>query len=134
MTTNKRQRAAVLKKRDRYILLLERERRRLYRAQWNAPLIELEKHRQQGWFRELRLTADALCRKDAPDSIRMLDAMNRRQFSWCREFMHQIGCSKKWVPMKFYLRSNYFEGRFSYLLVDRELSDFLKWEEVEDEN
>jgi hypothetical protein len=84
---------------DRELRGLERERRRLRRATWEAPLIELEKPYQRGWIRFFALTARGKRRPDAAKLHEALQFVQRVQFSRSRDFCHYSGKSKRRVPL-----------------------------------
>lgn len=98
MRIHRRLRAASLKKRDKYILALNRERKRLRMAQWHAPLIKLEQPRQQGWLRTFVFRDDILRRKDADTLVRILQSINVCQYSRRMDFT-QRDEFKRWLPM-----------------------------------
>lgn len=81
--SNRRERGESVEKRDKELLALDRERRRLRRVVCDAPLVPLEKPFQRGWTRRFVLTDQAKRRPDFEDLCALLPVIERRQF--CRD-------------------------------------------------
>jgi hypothetical protein len=90
--------------RDKGLLALERERNRLYKAKWNAPLIPVEKPYQAGWERKFILRDDAARRAEAPIWKQILAKFNLPIFSRDKRFLdhegHEIVQQFKVLPKK----------------------------------
>lgn len=77
--------------RDKHLLRLDRERRRLWKAQGDAPAIPLEHPYQRGWLKTYILAERVLQRPDAAVFPAMLRAVNREVYSRNRTFVDHLG-------------------------------------------
>ena len=80
-------------KRDKGLLRLDRELRRLYHAQWNAPIIPLEHPYQRGWIKFYVVRKDALHHPKAEVFKAVLTEVNQHVHSLNREFVRRNGDS-----------------------------------------
>lgn len=85
---------------DKALLRIMKERSRLLRAKWNAPLVELEEPFQRGWVRFFVLSTRAKHRRDSKKLETLLKFLNYKQFSRRLDFCVRQGKSKKWIPMR----------------------------------
>lgn len=91
-------------RRDKELLALERERNRLWKAKWSAPLVPIEKPYQAGWERQFTLRDDASRRSEAPAWKQILAKFNLPLFSRDKKFIdhegHEIIQQFKVLPKK----------------------------------
>lgn len=77
--------------RDKRLLRLERELKRLRHAQGNSPIIPLEHPYQRGWAKTFVLRKDAWHHPEAVVFHAVLAAVNQRVLSRNREFIYRNG-------------------------------------------
>ncbi|MDF1660017.1 MAG: hypothetical protein P1U58_20555 [Verrucomicrobiales bacterium] len=85
---------------EKALLHLVEERQKLSRVLWGAPLVELEKPYQRGWYREFELTDAAKRRKDADRLEELLTLVNRVECCRHGKFLCYDQDFKKRVPKK----------------------------------
>ncbi len=85
---------------DKAILHLAEERQKLNRVLWEAPLVDLEKPYQRGWYREFELTEAAKRRKDVDHLEKLLTLVNRVECCRHGKFLCYDPELKKRVPRK----------------------------------
>lgn len=78
-------------RRDKQFLRLEREFTRLSRAQWNAPIVPLERAYQRGWTKSYVLRADAKRHPEARIFSEILPFVNQQVHAARRDFAHGNG-------------------------------------------
>jgi len=76
---------------DKRLLRLDRERRRLWQAQREAPVIPLERPYQRGWTKSYILTAAVRRRPDVAVFAAILRAVNQRVYARTRAFVDRRG-------------------------------------------
>lgn len=76
-------RGRAMATRDKQLLSLHREYRKLLDIKHSAPLLELDEPYQRGWVRFFRLREDASHRKDVDKLLEILDKIN--VFQYCRK-------------------------------------------------
>lgn len=90
---------------DKVILHLAGERQKLSRVLWDAPLVDLEKPYQRGWYREFELSESAKRRKDADRLVELLEFVKRVEVCRRGKFLHYDLDLRKEVPKKHGLKS-----------------------------
>jgi hypothetical protein len=77
--------------RDKKLIALARELKRLRHAQWSAPIVPLEKPYQRGWTKTFILTPDVARRYEVTHFRTVLAAINQVVRSRNREFLSERG-------------------------------------------
>lgn len=94
--------------RDKRLLALEREVNRLYRAQYHAPVIPLERPYQRGWVKSYVLEERVRRRLDAPMFEAILRAVNQRVYCRDRNFVnrqaHPVVLRPRVIPVREWLK------------------------------
>lgn len=68
------------------VLRIDKERRRLWKATWEAPLIPLEKPYQRGWIRWFEWSPEAMRRKDFGVMKNVMDLIQVEEWSIRHDF------------------------------------------------
>jgi hypothetical protein len=89
---------------EKALLQMEKERQTLCRALWNAPLVDLEKPYQRGWYREFELTEKARRRSDVAALEELLTFANNVQCCRKGKFLRFDPDSGREVPRRHQLR------------------------------
>ncbi|MEM6279996.1 MAG: hypothetical protein AAF733_10990 [Verrucomicrobiota bacterium] len=89
---------------EKAVLATAEEQRRLRRAIWTAPLVDLEKPYQRGWYREFELTKEARRRDDATQLEDLLCYVNKVHCCRTGKFLKYDREKKRDVPRPHSLR------------------------------
>jgi hypothetical protein len=122
--------------RDKRLLVLEREAKRLRHAQDHAPVIPLEHPYQRGWEKFYVLEERVAKRPDAADFRAMLALINRRVYSRTRDFVNRCGHvtvlrpriipEREWMKLAWPARRQRFFGYGHWRLDDQPWTS-IKW-------
>ncbi|MEM1441551.1 MAG: hypothetical protein AAGF67_04380 [Verrucomicrobiota bacterium] len=89
---------------EKTLLATAEEQRRLSRALWTAPLVDLEKPYQRGWYREFELTEEARRRDDVTMLEELLGYVNKVHCSRTGKFLRYDRKKKRNVTRQHNLR------------------------------
>lgn len=98
-------------RRDKQLIALHRELRRLCHAQHHAPIVPLERPYACGWVKFYVLEDQVKRRPDVAMFLTILAAVNRRVYSRARNFIHKngqrIGIHPRVIPTREWLKFNW---------------------------
>lgn len=104
---------------------LQREKDKLDKASWNAPLIELAEPYQRGWIRAYKVRDQDLNRKDAHVFKEVLKHCNSYLYSRRKDFMTKDYKTKKMVPVAQVL-SIFGDYEFNKLALTPKIKSFFQ--------